>query len=86
MEQPALKQTKDNKNESTVAMFESGPGKKRFWQPDELEKQPDAKLCLKAELTLLLFGFVLRELVPIVPIVLYVFTQRLFSPDIYNRS
>lgn len=51
------------KKEIDVANNAIGPGEKRVWQSDEVEKEPDAKLCLKAEPTSLLFGVILRELV-----------------------
>lgn len=62
-----------------IAKNEMGPGHKRFWQSDEIEKEPDAKLCLKANPKSLLFGVVLRELVPTVAILVYALRHLILS-------
>ncbi|RDL36460.1 uncharacterized protein BP5553_05812 [Venustampulla echinocandica] len=56
-----------------VAKTQIGPGKKRCWQSDKVEKQPDAKLCLKADRSSLSCLVVVREVLPTIAIILAIF-------------
>jgi hypothetical protein len=60
-------------HEHVSAKTEIGPGKKFFWQSDKVEKEPDAKLRLRADLGSLSFLVILRELLPTIGIIAYVF-------------
>jgi hypothetical protein len=49
-----------------------GPGKKRRRHSDEVDKGPDAKLRLRANIRTSLWLFIWRELLPASAIILYV--------------